>query len=209
MSKLIKIDRLSAWVLFGSMLLYFISGYGMTKGLIDYSLAAKLHLSFLTYIVLISFITHTSFAIHLAFKRWGIWNILGKFVLITFYALFIFFFVYVDRYYVKKPITEKATTSVESKSNTSSNSSSSNSTQNSASVSSEKTFTTSELAQYNGKNGNPAYVAVDGVVYDLTTLFVRGIHHGYSAGQDLSQAFHSQHYESVLNGYPIVGKLQN
>ena len=32
----------------------------------------------------------------------------------------------------------------------------------------EKTFTLAQLAQYDGQNGQPAYVAVDGVVYDVT-----------------------------------------
>ena len=32
----------------------------------------------------------------------------------------------------------------------------------------EKIFTKNELAQYNGQNGQPAYVAVQGVVYDVS-----------------------------------------
>lgn len=77
--------------------------------------------------------------------------------------------------------------------------------------SSEKTFTLSELKKYNGQNGSPAYVAVDGVVYDVTNVknWQNGTHHGYSAGQDLSQAIsQSPHGTSVLSGLPVVGKLQ-
>lgn len=32
----------------------------------------------------------------------------------------------------------------------------------------EKVFTEEELGEYDGKDGRPAYVAVDGVVYDIT-----------------------------------------
>ena len=81
MKILIKLDRFFAWVLFATMLLYFISGYGMTKGLIDANLATKLHISWLTYIILIAFTVHTSYAIHLALKRWRIWNAPAKILL--------------------------------------------------------------------------------------------------------------------------------
>lgn len=81
----------------------------------------------------------------------------------------------------------------------------------SSSSSAQKVFTLSELKQYNGKNGNPAYIAVNGVVYDVTNAkdWSGGSHHGYSAGQDLTQAIQqSPHGTSVLKSLPIIGKLQ-
>lgn len=81
----------------------------------------------------------------------------------------------------------------------------------SSSVSSQRVFTRNELKKYNGKNGAPAYVAVDGVVYDVTNIkdWQGGSHHGFSAGQDLTQAIRqSPHGASVLSGLPVVGKLQ-
>lgn len=213
MKTLIKIDRLSAWGLFVSMLLYFISGYGMTKGIIDESFATKLHLSYITYFILAFFIIHTSYAIHLAFKRWQIWNGLSKAGLIIFYLLFIGAFLYVDLAY-QKTYTENSSTSSESPANTSSSNSISSNSESSATNSSAdtesntKTFSLSELAKYNGKNGQPAYVAVDGVVYDMTTVFNNGSHYTHIAGTELTDAFYTRHAKSAITKYPVVGTLQ-
>lgn len=73
----------------------------------------------------------------------------------------------------------------------------------------ERTFTKKELQQYNGQNGKPAYIAVDGTVYDVTNLptWKGGKHKGYKAGVDLTEAIkHSPHGIKVLQGLPIVGK---
>jgi len=37
-----------------------------------------------------------------------------------------------------------------------------------------RTFTEAELSKYNGRNGNPAYVAVNGIVYDVTNIAAWG-----------------------------------
>ncbi len=71
----------------------------------------------------------------------------------------------------------------------------------------DKSFTRAELAQYNGQDGKPAYVAVNGTVYDVTVVFVRGRHFEHLAGQDLTGAFLRQHVPAALSGYPVVGKL--
>ncbi len=66
------------------------------------------------------------------------------------------------------------------------------------------------LAKYNGQNGNPAYIVVNGTIYDVTYLggWSGGTHKGYSAGQDLTQAFASSpHAMSILNGATIVGTI--
>lgn len=70
-----------------------------------------------------------------------------------------------------------------------------------------RTFTRAELAQYNGKNGMPAFVAVNGTVYDLSTVFINGEHLAHQAGQELTGAFDRQHVPSILSNYPVVGKL--
>lgn len=72
-------------------------------------------------------------------------------------------------------------------------------------------LTLEELAAYNGKNGNPAYVAVDGVIYDVTNLpaWKNGEHNGYQAGQDLTDIIKnkSPHGISKLSKVPIVGSV--
>ena len=72
-------------------------------------------------------------------------------------------------------------------------------------------LTLDQLKQYDGKNGNPAYIAVDGVLYDVTNVreWSNGKHQGYSAGQDLTDAIknRSPHGISKLKGVPVVGKL--
>lgn len=200
MKYLIKIDRLFAWILFISIFLYFVSGYGMTKGVITPKLAADLHLSILTYIVLVSFVVHTGFAIHLAFKRWNFWNVFGKLVWAVFYIAFILFFVYVDRYYQKpKPSVAESDDIVLQ-----------GSVQSSPTTSTQpltRTFTLAELAKYNGQGGNPPYVSVDGIVYDMTSVFTTGSHYSHFAGQELTSAFYSRHSSESITKYSVVGTL--
>jgi predicted heme/steroid binding protein len=71
-------------------------------------------------------------------------------------------------------------------------------------------FTLAELATYDGMNGKPAYIAVDGVVYDVTNVkqWSDGTHQGYSAGLDLTDSIgKAPHGKSKLDGVPVVGTL--
>ncbi|WMJ76858.1 MULTISPECIES: cytochrome b5 domain-containing protein [unclassified Sedimentibacter] len=71
-------------------------------------------------------------------------------------------------------------------------------------------FTEAELSTYNGRNGNPAYVAVNGVVYDITNNAAWGgaTHFGLSAGTDVTNQFASCHAgQPVLNKLKVVGKM--
>jgi len=80
-----------------------------------------------------------------------------------------------------------------------------------SSVTEMRTFTLEELRQYNGKNGQPAYVAVDGVVYDVTNVeaWKDGEHkQGLTAGNELSEEINSSpHGKKVLEGLPVVGEF--
>ena len=72
-------------------------------------------------------------------------------------------------------------------------------------------LTLAELAKYNGKDGQPAYVAVDGIIYDVSAYpkWKNGEHNGYSAGNDLTEIIKtkSPHGVAKLKGVPVVGKL--
>jgi len=72
-------------------------------------------------------------------------------------------------------------------------------------------MTLAELAFYDGKEGRPAYIAVQGWIYDVSgsNLWINGEHNGYSAGQDLTVIILSQspHGLSTLSRVPIVAKL--
>lgn len=75
---------------------------------------------------------------------------------------------------------------------------------------STKTFNQAELAKYDGQNGQPAYVAVDGVVYDVTGVaaWAGGKHHGNLAGQELTAVIDgkSPHGRGVLKKLNVVGE---
>ena len=70
-------------------------------------------------------------------------------------------------------------------------------------------LTIEDLAYYDGKDGKDAYVAVDGIVYDMTnsSYWRNGGHNGYSAGQDLTFAINnvSPHGTSFLSRVPQIG----
>lgn len=72
-------------------------------------------------------------------------------------------------------------------------------------------FTREQLAQYNGKNGRPAYVAVKGIVYDVTNnaAWSAATHFGLAAGKDWTQEFASCHTAEqwILNTLTPVGRL--
>ncbi len=78
-------------------------------------------------------------------------------------------------------------------------------------ISTLRVFTLSELATYTGSNGSTAYMAVNGIVYDVTTAdgFNNGRHEGMQlGGTDATLAFAgSPHPASYLDTLTIVGTL--
>ncbi len=75
-----------------------------------------------------------------------------------------------------------------------------------------KEFTDEELVQYNGKNGNPVYVAYNGKVYDVSASFLwkDGEHQVFHrAGMDLTDALEkAPHGGDILEKFPVVGILR-
>lgn len=82
----------------------------------------------------------------------------------------------------------------------------------SAAADSSLEMTLDDLAKYNGKDGVKAYVAVDGVIYDVTDVppWAGGIHQGkYQAGIDATELIKkSPHGKNVLEKLKVVGKIK-
>jgi predicted heme/steroid binding protein len=76
----------------------------------------------------------------------------------------------------------------------------------------QPSLTLSELASFNGRDGRPAYVAVNGTVYNVTNSIQwdSGTHFGLLAGKDLTEDFDGCHSMnmSILSSLPVVGTLK-
>ena len=74
-------------------------------------------------------------------------------------------------------------------------------------------FTKEELAQHNGKNGKPAYIAYNGKIYDVSDSFLwkDGTHQVlHNAGVDLTDALEkAPHSHDVLEKFPLIGILRS
>jgi len=69
-------------------------------------------------------------------------------------------------------------------------------------------LTAVELSAYDGKDDNRGFIAVNGVIYEVTETWTGGTHRGYEAGNDITEAIEdSAHGLSVLAKLPIVGRL--
>ncbi|ERI89524.1 putative cytochrome b5-like Heme/Steroid binding domain protein [Clostridiales bacterium oral taxon 876 str. F0540] len=75
----------------------------------------------------------------------------------------------------------------------------------------QKQFTLEELKNFDGSGGKPAYVAVDGIVYDVSVqpAWGGGSHFGLISGKDLTQQFKGCHSSvQILSSLPKVGILK-
>jgi predicted heme/steroid binding protein len=199
---LVKLDRSCAWILFFSVVLFLFSGYGMTKNIISEGVAQTLHLDILPLILIVTFAVHTGLATRMALMRWRIWNAVSMTTLFLIYLSFLIGFGYLEIFFKN---SSAPVSNVQEKASGKNDADPSRSKENQAA---EKTFTLSELAEYNGQNGIPAYVAVDGAVYDVSTVFKDGKHFSHLAGQDLTGAFYAKHVKSAIAKYPVVGILK-
>jgi predicted heme/steroid binding protein len=71
-------------------------------------------------------------------------------------------------------------------------------------------LTAEQLAEFDGRNGNPAYVAYEGVVYDVSdsAMWADGDHEGmHAAGKDMTADHDDAPHEVLITDFPQVGKL--
>lgn len=71
-------------------------------------------------------------------------------------------------------------------------------------------FTAEELKGFDGRNGKPAYVAFQGVVYDVTesAMWDDGDHEGmHQAGADLTSEHDDAPHDVHVTDFPEVGTL--
>lgn len=75
----------------------------------------------------------------------------------------------------------------------------------------ERVFTAEELSHYDGVEGRPAYVAYNGLVYDVSESpeFPEGDHYGYMAGEDHTDIMdEAPHEDDVLEQFPVIGRFE-
>ena len=77
----------------------------------------------------------------------------------------------------------------------------------------KRVFTAEELALYNGLNGHPAYVAVNGIVYDVShePIWQTLTHFGMPVGRELSVEFNTCHSNKpfLLDELIPVGRMES
>ena len=74
-------------------------------------------------------------------------------------------------------------------------------------------MTLTELAEYDGRDGRQAYIAVNGTIYDVTDSprWENGFHPpDHQAGKDLTEELSkAPHVRSVVERFPVVGTLED
>ena len=73
-------------------------------------------------------------------------------------------------------------------------------------------MTMEEVAENDGRDGNNAYIVVEGIVYDVTNSrrWSGGNHNGFQAGQDLTEEIigASPHGRRVLDNMEAIGRVE-
>jgi len=92
---LVKLNRFSAWILLILIILFIVSGYGVTKQVINPVFAANLHNKLLPIPLFIFFLLHVGISIRYALRRWKLFKnekTANAYVLIISLIFLIFFF---------------------------------------------------------------------------------------------------------------------
>lgn len=73
-------------------------------------------------------------------------------------------------------------------------------------------MTSAELAEFDGRDGRRAYIAVNGTIYDVTESprWENGLHPpDHLAGRDLTDELSTApHVRAVVERFPVVGTLE-
>jgi hypothetical protein len=69
-----RIDRFGMWILMALVLSFVLTGYGMTKHIMDPVLAKYIHTQLLPLPLLIFFCIHVVKAVRNQFKKWNVFN---------------------------------------------------------------------------------------------------------------------------------------
>ncbi|MEA3545749.1 MAG: cytochrome b5 domain-containing protein [Thermodesulfobacteriota bacterium] len=73
-------------------------------------------------------------------------------------------------------------------------------------------MTPEELAEFDGRDGRSAYIAVNGTIYDVSHSqhWKNGDHEGaHQAGYDLTEELKTApHVRTVVESFPVVGKIK-
>ena len=73
-----------------------------------------------------------------------------------------------------------------------------------------RNYTPAQLSLRNGQDREEVWVAVNGVIYDVTSSqkWMTGLHYDHWAGQELSEELkEAPHLPDVLKKFKVVGKL--
>ena len=75
-----------------------------------------------------------------------------------------------------------------------------------------RSISRAELSLRNGQDKKEVWVAIKGLIYDVTSSrkWETGIHYEHWAGQELDQELmDAPHLPDVINKFPIIGKLES
>jgi len=89
-----KIDRICAWILLFSIVIYVISGFDIQGRFLEPQISSLIHLKFLFLPAELAFMFHASYGMNFAFRRWKLKFWLRWALIVIFLALNVAFIVY-------------------------------------------------------------------------------------------------------------------
>lgn len=94
MKPMLKIDRISAWILLFSIVIYVISGFDIQGRFLQPQISSLIHLKFLFMPAELAFMFHGSYGMNLAFRRWKLKSWLRRALIVIFLVLNVAFIMY-------------------------------------------------------------------------------------------------------------------